>query len=351
MSDETTTIPHDRLGRSGVPVSRLTLGAMNVGGPTSREDSIEIIHAALDAGITVIDTADVYNQGASEEIVGEAIVGRRDELILATKFHGQIGDNPLHGGNSRRWIQRAVEDSLRRLGTDRIDLYQAHRPDPHTPLLETIEALNDLIHQGKILYYGTSVFGVDEVVEAQLVARQHGLIPPLTEQVPYSALIRLAERTILPVARRYGLGVLTFGPLAAGWLNGSYREGAAQPESARAARVWAGRFDVNDPSNAAKLAAAERIARLAEQQGLSVPALALGFALSHPAVSSVIIGPRTREHLDSYLAAAATVLDDTVLDELDRIVPPGTTFLERDNGRIPVELTPAGLRRPRPIGR
>ncbi|MFT4259992.1 aldo/keto reductase [Microbacterium sp.] len=347
MSDDKATIGQNRLGRTGVPVSSLTLGAMNFGGPTDRAESIDIIHAAIDAGITVIDTADVYNQGVSEEIVGAAIAGRRDDLIIATKFHGQIGDNPLHAGNSRRWIHRAVEESLRRLGTDHIDLYQAHRPDPHTPLLETIEALNDLIHQGKICYYGTSVFGVDEVVEAQFIARQHGLIPPATEQVPYSALIRLVERTTLPVARKHGLGVLTFGPLAAGWLSGAYRADAPQPESVRAARVWAGRFDVSDPRNAHKLDAAERLARLAESAGLSVPELAVGFALSHPAVSSVIIGPRTRAHLDAYLAAASVVLDDAVLDEIDRIVAPGTTFLERDNGRIPDELTPAGLRRPR----
>lgn len=349
MSDDTgaPALPSERLGRSGVPVSRLTLGAMNFGGPTSREDSIGIVHAALDAGITVIDTADVYEQGLNEEIVGEAIRGRRDDLILATKFHGQIGDNPLHAGNSRRWIHRAVEDSLRRLGTDHIDLYQAHRPDPHVPLLETIGALNDLIHQGKIRYYGTSVFGADDVVSAQHLARENGLIPPLTEQVPYSALIRLVERTTLPIARAHGLGVLTFGPLAAGWLSGAYRAGAAQPETSRGARVWAGRFDVTDPKNEAKLAAAERLAVLAEQAGLTLPALAVGFALSHPAVTSVIVGPRTRAHLDSYLASASVVLDDEVLDEIDRIVPPGTTFLERDNGRIPTELTPAGLRRPR----
>lgn len=348
MSDTAPEIPQGRLGRTGVPVSRLTLGAMNFGGPTPRDESIGIIRAALDAGISVIDTADVYNQGRSEEIVGEAISGRRDDIVLATKFHGQIGDSPLRAGNSKRWIHRAVEDSLRRLGTDHIDLYQAHRPDPHTPLLETIEALNDLIRHGKIRYYGTSVFGVADIVEAQFVARENGLVPPVTEQVPYSALIRLVERTTLAAARAHGLGVLTFGPLAAGWLSGAYRQGAAQPETSRGgARAWPGRFDVSDPQNAAKLAAAERLARLAEDSGLTVPALALGFALSHPAVSSVIVGPRTREHLDAYIASSETVLDDAVLDEIDRIVAPGTTFLERDNGRIPEELTPAALRRAR----
>ncbi len=346
MTEETRpAIGQDWLGRSGVPVSRITLGTMNFGGPTDREESIALTRAAIDAGITVIDTADVYNQGRSEEIVGEAIRGHRDDLIIATKFHGQIGENPLHAGNSRRWIQRAVEDSLRRLGTDHIDLYQAHRPDPHTPLIETIAALDDLVHQGKIRYYGTSVFGADEVVEAQFLAREHHFVPALTEQVPYSPLIRLVERTTLPVAQKYGLGILTFGPLAAGWLSGAYREGAAQPESSRAARVWAGRFDVTDPANAAKLAATERLALLAERSGLTLPQLSIGFALTHPAVSTVVSGPRTREHLDAYLDAASIVLDADILDEIDRIVPPGTTFLERDNGRIPDELTAAGLRR------
>jgi len=348
MSDTAQQIPQGRLGRTGVPVSRLTLGAMNFGGPTPRDESIGIIRAALDAGITVIDTADVYHQGASEEIVGEAIAGRRDEVVLATKFHGRIGDSPLREGNSKRWIHRAIDDSLRRLGTDHIDLYQAHRPDPHTPLLETIEALDALVRQGKIRYYGTSVFGVADIVEAQFVARANGLIPPVTEQVPYSALIRLAERTTLEAARAHGLGVLTFGPLAAGWLSGAYRQGAEQPATSRGgARAWPGRFDVADPRNAGKLEAAERLALLADRAGIAVPALAVGFALTHPAVSSVIVGPRTREHLDAYVASAATVLDDDVLDEIDLIVAPGTTFLERDNGRIPEELTPAALRRAR----
>lgn len=347
MTEEAPTTEYGRLGRSGIRVSRLTLGTMNFGGPTRREDSLGIIHSALDAGINTIDTADVYNQGVSEEIVGEAVAGRRSDIILATKFHGQIGSNPLYSGNSRRWIFEAVEGSLRRLRTDYIDLYQAHRPDPHTDLLETLTALDDLVRQGKIRYYGTSTFGVDQVVEAQLLARQHNLTPPLTEQVPYSALIRLVERTTLPVARKYGLGVLSYGPLAAGWLNGAYREGGPQPESTRAARVWEGRFDVDAPENARKLAAAGRLAQIADDAGTTVPELALAFALNHPAISSVIIGPRTRQHLDAYLKASATILSEDVLDQIDQAVAPGTTFLERDNGRIPDELTPAGLRRTR----
>ncbi len=350
MSEEAATsgtTEYGWLGRSGVRVSRLTLGTMNFGDPTRRQESLSIIRAALDAGINTIDTADVYHQGLSEEIVGEAIAGRRGEVVLATKFHGQIGGNPLQAGNSRRWIFQAVEDSLRRLKTDYIDLYQAHRPDPHTDLLETLGALDDLVRQGKIRYYGTSTFGADQVVEAQLLARQHNLTPPLTEQVPYSALIRLVERTTLPVARKYGLGVLSYGPLAAGWLNGAYRQGGPQPDSVRAARAWEGRFDVDAPQNAQKLAAAEQLAQLAEGAGITVPALALAFALNHPAISSVIIGPRNQEHLDAYLKASSTILSDEVLDGIDRAVAPGTTFLERDNGRVPEELTPAGLRRNR----
>ncbi|GAA2985606.1 aryl-alcohol dehydrogenase-like predicted oxidoreductase [Microbacterium terrae] len=344
-TDAATTIRTGRLGRSGVPVSRLTLGTMNFGGPTSREDSIAIVHAAIDAGVTLIDTADAYLQGLSEEILGQAIAGRRDELVIATKFHGRIGENPLNAGNSRRWISQAVEGSLTRLGVDHIDIYQAHRPDPHTDLLETITALSDLVRAGKIRYYGTSTFSAEDVVAAQHLAREHGLVAPLTEQVPYSALVRLAERTTLPIARRYGLGVLAYGPLAAGWLSGAYRRGAPQPQSARAAQAWAGRFDVDDPANAAKLTAAERLAVLADEAGLTLPSLALAFALTHPDVSSVIVGPRTRAHLDAYVAASAVVLDDDLLDEIDRAIAPGTTFLERDNGRISASLTSAARRR------
>jgi aryl-alcohol dehydrogenase-like predicted oxidoreductase len=222
------------LGRSGVPLSPLTLGAMNFGSGanTEGEDAIRIVHSALDAGVTVIDTADAYTQGASEVLVGQALAGgRRDDVFLATKFHGRIGSNPRHQGNSRYWITRAVEDSLRRLGTDRIDLYQAHRPSPETDLLETLQTLDSLVRQGKILYYGTSAFAGEDIVEAQWLAKTHDLVAPLTEQVPYSPLIRGIERDTLPIARRFGLGVLTFGPLAAGWLSGAYRavEGCGAP--------------------------------------------------------------------------------------------------------------------------
>ncbi|MEB8340838.1 aldo/keto reductase [Streptomyces endophyticus] len=335
-----------RLGRTGVITSPLTLGAMNLGRWTDEARSLEIVAAALDAGVTAIDTADVYGQGASEEIVGKALKGRRDSVFLATKFHGQIGDDRRRAGGSRHWITRAVEDSLRRLGTDHIDLYQAHRPDPHTDLLETLQTLDGLVRQGKIRYYGTSVFPASRLVEAQWLAREHRLIAPHTEQVPYSLLVRTVERDTLPVAEEYGLGVLSYGPLAAGWLSGAYRTGGEQPASARADLI-PGRFDISQPHNQRKLRAADALAALAEEAGLGLVDLALAFALNHPAVSSVIIGPRTHEHLDAYLKAANTVLDDAVLDRIDEIVAPGTHFIERDTGRDLPALDPAARRRVR----
>ncbi|MDF5757432.1 aldo/keto reductase [Spongiactinospora sp. TRM90649] len=335
-----------RLGRTGVPISPLTLGAMNFGRWQEEAESARIIHAALDAGVTAIDTADVYGQGASEEIVGRAIKDRRDDVFLATKFHGQIGEDPRHAGNSRHWILRAVEDSLRRLGTDHIDLYQAHRPDLHTDLLETLTTLDGLIRQGKIRYYGTSVFPAHQLVEAHWLADKHGLIAPHTEQSPYSLLVRGAEREVFPVTRRYGVGVVAYGPLAAGWLSGKYRIGGEQPPSARADQV-PGRFDIASERNRRKLAAADALARLAEEHGLTLVDLAVAFALNHPAVSSVIIGPRTSEHLESYLKAADAELGDDLLDRIDEIVDPGTHFLERDTGRDTPSLRPEALRRGR----
>ncbi|MGD0699218.1 MAG: aldo/keto reductase [Trebonia sp.] len=338
------TEPTRYLGRTGVQVSPLALGAMNFGRWTEEKQSLEIIGTALDAGITVIDTADVYGNGTSEEIVGKAIRHRRDDLFLATKFHGQVGDNPQHAGSSRRWIVRAVEDSLRRLGTGYLDLYQAHRPDERTGLLETIQALTDLIRQGKIRYYGTSVFPAHQKVEAHWLAEKHGLIAPHTEQVPYSLLIRGAERDVFPVAAKYGEGVLCYGPLAAGWLSGKYRIGGTQPESARAGLI-PGRFDTSLERNQRKLAAADALAKLAADGGLTLPELAVAFALNHPAVSSVIIGPRTTAHLETYLKASTVELSPPVLDAIDTIVAPGTQFLERDTGRDSPSLQPAALRR------
>ncbi|MFE7976507.1 aldo/keto reductase [Streptomyces shenzhenensis] len=338
------------LGRTGVQVSPLALGAMNFGarGNRDHDDSITIIHRALDAGVNVIDTADVYSQGESEEIVGKALTGgRRAKVFLATKFHGRMGDDPNQQGNTRRWIFRAVEDSLRRLNTDHIDLYQAHRPDPATDFEETLGALADLVRHGKIRYYGTSVHPPAQLVEGQWIAERRGLPRSSTEQIPYSPLVRSNERDVLPLAQKYGLGVLAYGPLAAGWLSGGYRVGARQPKSYREDRI-PGRFDIAAPGNADKLAAADALAKLAEDAGLTLIQLSVAFALNHPAVSAVIIGPRTREHLEGYLSTLEVRLTADILDRIDEIVPPGHVFHLRDTGAVPPAVTEPALRR-RPL--
>ncbi|WP_216910116.1 aldo/keto reductase [Nocardia noduli] len=334
------------LGRTGVRISPYVLGAMNFGtrGSTTHEESVALIHRALDAGINAIDTADTYSRGESEVIVGKALRGRRDTVILASKFHNAVDDDPTHRGNSRRWIARAVEDSLRRLDTDHLDLYQVHRPESVTAIEETVGALDDLVRAGKIRYYGTSAFSPAELVEAQWVADRRKLNRPATEQVPYSPLVRGIERETLPVARKYGLGVITYGPLAAGWLSGKYRIGAQQPHSHRTDLI-PGRFDIDSPNNATKLAAADALAELAEQSGLSLIDLSVGFVLAHRDVTAAIIGPRTGEHLDAYLRAAEVTLGADVLDRIDEIVAPGTIFSERDTGAIPRALAEPALRR------
>ncbi|MFF7716118.1 aldo/keto reductase [Streptomyces sp. NPDC007988] len=335
------------LGRTGVKVSPLCLGTMMFGarGNRDHDDSVRIIHRALDAGINFVDTADVYSAGESETIVGKALAGgRRDRVVLATKFHGSLGDDPNERGNSRRWIVREVENSLRRLGTDRIDLYQVHRPEPETDFDETLGALTDLVRQGKIRYIGTSTFEPSAIVEGQWIAERRGRERVVAEQPPYSLLARGVEREVLPVAQRYGLGVLSWSPLAGGWLSGRYRKGAEQPVSGRADRQ-AERFDIASPENAAKVDAAEALARLAEEAGLTLVHLALAFVLEHPAVTSAIIGPRTFEQLEAQLGADAVRLSEDVLDRIDKIVPPGTNLSSRDAGYIPPALSEPGPRR------
>ncbi|MDX3852164.1 aldo/keto reductase [Streptomyces sp. AK02-01A] len=334
-------------GRTGVKVSPLCLGAMMFGprGNPDHDDSVRIIHRALDSGINFVDTADVYSAGESETIVGKALAGgRRDNVVLATKFHGSLGDDPNEQGNSRRWIVREVENSLRRLGTDWIDLYQVHRPEPGTDFDETLGALSDLVHQGKIRYIGTSTFEPSEIVEGQWIAERRGRERVVSEQPPYSVLARGIEREMLPVAQRYGLAVIPWSPLAGGWLSGRYRKGAAQPASSRAGNQ-AARFDIGSPENAAKLDAADALARLAEEAGLTLVELALAFVLEHPAITSAIIGPRTMEQLESQLGAGEIRLSRDVLDRIDKIVPPGTNLSDRDAGYIPPSLSDPALRR------
>jgi aryl-alcohol dehydrogenase-like predicted oxidoreductase len=345
-----------RLDRTGMQVSPLCLGAMMFGawGEPDHNTSIKIIHRALDAGINFIDTADVYSQGESEVIVGKALAnGRRDEVILATKFHGpmdvawgQPGGDPNKRGNSRRWIVQEVENSLRRLDTDWIDLYQVHRPDPDTAVDETLSALTDLQRQGKIRAFGSSTFPAHETVEAQWTARDRALGRFVTEQPPYSILVRGIEADLLPVAQRYGMGVLPWSPLAGGWLTGRYRTGRPAPTSHRAERLPA-RYDLSDPDNQRKLEAAEALAVLAENAGLSLIHLALAFVLAHPAVTAPIIGPRTMEQLESQLGAVDVTLSTDVLDAIDDIVPPGVTLAHADNGYLPPALQETVLRRRR----
>jgi aryl-alcohol dehydrogenase-like predicted oxidoreductase len=314
-------------------------------GNTDHDESIRIIHRALDAGINFIDTADVYSRGESEEIVGKALAGgKRDNVVLATKFHGTMGDDPNEVGNSRRWIFREVENSLRRLGTDWIDLYQVHRHDHWTDLDETLGALSDLIHQGKVRYVGSSTFPPSVIVEAQWVAQKRGRERFVTEQPPYSMLVRGIESEVLPVCQQYGMGVIPWSPLAGGWLSGRYRLGKEQPSSTRADRI-PGRYDLSLPENQRKLEAADALARLAEENGMTLIEMAIAFVINHPAVTAAIIGPRTMEQLESQLPGADVKLSDELLDKIDEIVPPGSTFTRADAGFTPPAIADASLRR------
>jgi aryl-alcohol dehydrogenase-like predicted oxidoreductase len=338
---------HRSLGRTGVSVSSFCLGAMMFGawGNPDHDECIRIIHRALDAGINFIDTADVYAQGESEEIVGKALAGgRRDDVILATKFHGAMGSDPNQQGSSRRWFIREVEDSLRRLGTDWIDLYQVHRPRTDTDVEETLSALSDLVHQGKVRYLGSSTFPASQIVEAQWVARDRHLQRFVTEQPPYSLLVRAVEADVLPTCARHGMGVISYSPLAGGWLSGRWRKDAGQQPSSRASRLPE-RFDLSQPANQHKLDAVEQLARLAEEEGITLIQLAIAFVLNHPAITAPIIGPRTMEQLESQLAAADVVLDEAVLGRIDEIVPPGTTINPADNSFANPALQPAARRR------
>ncbi|WP_416968089.1 aldo/keto reductase [Streptomyces sp. 4F14] len=320
------------LGRTGVQVSPLCLGAMMFGpwGNQDETDSVRIIHRALDAGINFVDTADVYSGGVSEEIVGKALKGRRDDVFLATKFFMPMSqDDPNHRGGSRRWIMRAVEDSLRRLGTDHLDLYQVHRPSPDTDVAETLGALSDLVRQGKVRYLGSSSYSGSQIVEAQWTARERHLERFVTEQPPYSVLVRGIEEDVLPAVRRHGMGTLTYSPLSGGWLSGRYRKNADEgPASAARPRA---RFDMSTPANQRKLDAVEQLALLAEKAGLTLIELAVAFVINHPGVTSAIIGPRTMQQLEAFLPAADVTLTPELLDSIDEIVAPGVTVNPVDN--------------------
>ncbi len=328
------------LGGTGMRVSPLALGTMMLGawGNQDRADCIRIVHRALDAGINLVDTADVYAFGETEEIVGEALQGRRDEVILATKAHGPMGDDPNRRGNSRRWLMRACEDSLRRLRTDHVDLFQLHRPDPDTDLDETLGALSDLVRQGKARAVGTSTFQAEEIVEALWVAERGGHVRLRCEQPPYNMFVRGPETAVLPTCRRHGLGVITYSPLNGGWLTGRYRRGRAIEQTSRTEHMPK-MYDPDVPVNARKLDLVEALCDLAAEAGISLTHMALAFIAANPQVTAAIIGPRTMAHLEDQLAAIDLHLDADLLDRIDALIPPGTTVDPVDAGyRTPAEV-------------
>ena len=333
------------LGRTGVQVSTLVLGAMNFGsiGRTDQDEATAIVDAALEAGVNLIDTADWYSAGQSEEMVGKAIAGRRDEIVLATKAFHPMGDDPNRRGTSRRWLVTALDESLRRLGVDHVDLYQMHRWDPTTDDEETLSALTDLQRAGKIRYFGSSTFPAHRIVEAQWAAREHHLRRYVTEQPPYSILQRGIETHVLPVTEQYGLGVLAWSPLASGWLSGAVR--ADRAITTHRSEILPQRFDTAIPSNRARMDAVEALAAVADRAGLTMIQLALGFVTAHPGVTSAIVGPRTREHLTAQLAAADTVLSADVLDAIDAIVAPGVDLAPEEKHDTPPSLLEPSLRR------
>jgi aryl-alcohol dehydrogenase-like predicted oxidoreductase len=339
-------VEYRKLGGTGVEVSSLCLGAMMFGawGNPDHEDSIRIIHRALDAGINFVDTADVYSRGESETIVGKALKDRRDGVVLATKVHGLMGDGPNERGNSRRWLILECEASLRRLGTDWIDLYQIHRWDPHTDHDETLGALTDLVRAGKVRYIGSSTHPPGSIVAAQWTAERRGRERFVCEQPPYSMLVRGVEAEVLPVCQEYGMGVIPWSPLAGGWLTGRWRKGQEPPPSTRAQRIPQ-RYDLSLPENQRKLDAADALAQLADASGMTLVHMAIAFVLQHPAVTAAIIGPRTMEQLESQLGAVDVRLDAAMLDRIDEIVPPGTTFTSADSGWTPPAVADPALRR------
>jgi aryl-alcohol dehydrogenase-like predicted oxidoreductase len=329
------------LGGTGIKVSPYALGALmfatRIGNPDPA-DSIRIVHKALDAGINLVDTADAYED--SEEVVGRALEGRRDEVVLTTKFGRPVGTDPNQRGASRRWITTAVEASLRRLRTDHIDVYQVHRPDPDTDLQETLSALTDLVRSGKIRAFGTSNMPASDLVRAHWTAERHGLERFRTEQPPYSILTRGIEREVLPVAEQYGMGVLVWGPLGQGMLTGRVRRGQDTD-------VIRSRF-LSSFQDERRLDAVEKLIPLAAEVGLSMPHLAMAFAIAHPGVTSALLGARTMTQLDDLLAGVDTVLSDDVLDRIDEIVPPGTDIGTLDQAFVPPAVERADLRR-RPL--
>ena len=339
------------LGRTGINVSRYCLGAMMFGkrGNPDHDDCVKIIHKALDAGVNFIDTADVYSEGESEVIVGKALKGRREHVVLATKFFGPMGSDRNQRGGSRRWIVREVENSLQRLGTDYIDLYQMHRFDEHTDLEETLGALTDLVHQGKIRCFGSSMHPSDRIVEAQWVAEKRGLMRFRCEQPWYSIFSREIERFVLPACQRYGMGAIVWSPLDGGWLTGRYLKVSDLDERSRVVAMarmrGRGKFDPENELIQTKLRIANALDGIAKEAGMPFTHLSIAFVLEHPSVTSAIIGPRTHAQLDDLLTGADVRLQSAVLDQIDKLVPPGTNVNPFDVTSRPSGLGKGGRRR------
>jgi aryl-alcohol dehydrogenase (NADP+) len=335
------------LGGTGISVSEYAFGAMMLGkwGNADHDDSIRMVHSALDAGINFLDTADMYSDGENEEIIGKALKGRRDDVVLATKAFFPMGPDANHGGSSRRWLTRALENSLRRLDTDYVDLYQVHRPDHTTDLDETLSVLSDFVRSGKVRAVGSSVFPAERIVEAQWVSEKRGHVRLRTEQPPYSIFNRVIEAAVLPTAQRYGIGVLTWSPLASGWLSGRYEKASDVDLTVGRRFLQQHKFDPSMPANAIKLEAVAELKKLAAELGRPMTHLALAFVRAHPGVTSAIIGPRTPEQLTDLLAGADLVLGDDVLDRIDEIVPPGTDLNKLDADYTPPAIEDKALRR------
>jgi aryl-alcohol dehydrogenase (NADP+) len=338
-------MPTRQLGSSGIEVGQIALGTMMFGawGNPDRDECHRIVDIAIDAGVTLFDTADIYDFGVSESILGDALRGRRDRVVVATKFGNPMDDDPGHRGGSRRWVRQAVTDSLRRLGVDHIDLYQMHRPDPDVPFAETLGELDALVQEGLVRAIGTSTFPPEQLVEAQWAAERLGLARPATEQPPYSILCRGVERAVLPVCRRYDIGALVWAPLNGGWLTGKYRRDQPPPASSRAERE-PDHFDHSGNWRDTKLDLVDRLTVIAEDAGITLTSLAIGFVLAHPAVSAVLLGPRTPEQLTDLLRHADVMLDADTLAAVDAVVAPGTDVNPSDAGYDNPHLTEAKLR-------
>ena len=334
------------LGGTGVSVSKYCFGAGMFGyfGNADVAECQRMVDMAIDSGINYFDTSDVYSHGESETILGKALKGKREDIILATKFGLPMDDDPNHRGTSRRWIMEEVENSLRRLDTDYIDLYQVHRPDVTVDIDETLGALSDLIQQGKVRMIGSSTFPAEQIVEAHWCSEQRGREKFRSEQPPYSIFARRIEADILPTCQRYNMGVVVWSPLSQGWLTGKWRHGQ-KPNDTQRQNLQPHLYQMDRPDNQRKLDLIDQLDDIASQAGISLMHMAIAFVCAHPAITSAILGPRTLEQLEGLLSGADIVLSEDTLDAIDAIIPPGTNISHDDDGYVAPEIDNKRLRR------